>query len=138
MIRSFFVAAIAAGTSLFGAAAHAGTHWSVGINLPVPGFVVSNGGYYDESPAPVYYAPVPTPRYVARDVYYEAPRAYAPPRVVYSTPEVVYREPYRDWQGHWESRWERHREFEHARWEHERHEHHGDRGDADGRRWHRD
>ena len=51
MIRSLLVAAVAAGASLFGAAAHAGTHWSVGINLPVPGLVVSNGGYYADAPA---------------------------------------------------------------------------------------
>ena len=136
--RSIVFATIAAGATLFGAAAHAGTHWSVGINVPVPGLVVSNGGYYAEAPAPVYYAPAPAPRYVAPEVYYEAPRVYASPRVVYSAPEVVYRESYRGWAGDRDSRWERHREFERARWEHERREHEGDRGDADGRRWHRD
>ena len=43
----------AAGVALLGAtAAHAGTHWSVGINLPVPGVVVTNGGYYVSEPVP--------------------------------------------------------------------------------------
>jgi len=138
--RSIAFAAIAVGATLFGAAAHAGTHWSVGINVPVPGLAVSNGGYYADTPAPapVYYAPVPAPRYVAPEAYYEAPRVYAPPRVVYSAPEVVYLESYWGWAGDRDSRWERHREFERARWEHERREHEGDRGDGDGRRWHRD
>jgi|GEM_PF-706215 len=144
-LRPFVIAAFAAGASLFGAAAHAGTHWSVGINLPlplpVPGLVVSNGGYYADAPAPVYYAPVPAPRYVAPEPYYEAPRVYAPPRVVYApAPEVVYRGGYRDGYGGWygdrDARWERHREFERARWEHERREQRGD--DRDGHRWHRD
>ena len=133
MLLRTFLATIAAGTALFGATvAHAGTHWSVGISLPIPGVVVSNGGYYAE-PAPVYYAPVP--RYVAAEPYYEAPRAYAPPRAVYS-PEVVYRDSYRGWTGDRDSRWERRRGFERARWEHERREHRRD--DADGHRWRRD
>ena len=134
-LRSLAFAAIAAGATLFGATAYAGTHWSVGINLPLPlplpGLVVSNGGYYAESPAPVYYAPVPAPRYVAPDPYYAAPRViYAP------APEVVYRGTYGGWYGDRDARWERHREFERARWEHERREQRGD--DRDAHRWHRD
>jgi hypothetical protein len=129
MIRSYFLAVVTAGASLFGAtAAHAGTHWAVGINLPVPGLVVSNGGYYEYAPAPVSYVPVPAPRLVEPPAYYEAPRVYAPPRLVYSQPEFVYQGSYRGW--------ERHREYERARWEHERREHRTD--DGDGRRWHRD
>ena len=127
MLLRTILATLTAGTALFGAtAAHAGTHWSVGINLPVPGLVVSNGGYYAE-PAPVYYAPVP--RYVAHEPYYEAPRVYTPPQVVYSPPEVVYRDSYRGWTGDRDSRWERRREFERTRWEHERREHRRDDGD---------
>ena len=57
----------AAGVALFGAtAAQAGTRWSVFINLPVPGVVVKNGGYYVSEPRPVYYAPAPSVRYVSR------------------------------------------------------------------------
>jgi len=139
-LRSLAIAALAAGATLFGAAAHAGTHWSVGINLPaplplpLPGFVVTNGGYYAEPPAPVYYAPVP--RYVAPEPYYEAPRVYAPARIVYApAPEVVYRG-HGGWYGDRDGRWERHREFERARWQHEWREHRGD--DRDGRHGHRD
>lgn len=141
----------AAGLALLGAtAAHAGTHWSVGINMPVPGVVVTNGGYYVAEPAPVYYAPAPTVRYAPVPVY-DAPPAYVPPQVVYTNEQPVYEvpyraEPYRAWYGDRYSHWERHREFERARWEHARHEHeerHWDRGehrrdDGDSHRWRHD
>lgn len=140
-----------ASVALFGAtAAHAGTHWSVGINVPVPGVVVTNGGYYVSEPAPVYYAPVPTVRYAPAPVY-DAPPVYVAPRGVYSIEQPVYEvpyraEPYRAWDGDRYSHWERHRDFERARWEHARHERgerHWDRGehrrdDGDAGRWHHD
>ncbi|MEO7007780.1 MAG: hypothetical protein ABI156_01405 [Caldimonas sp.] len=49
------IAAIAASAAMLGAtAAHAGTHWSVGLNVPVAGIVVSNGGgYYVQEPVSV-------------------------------------------------------------------------------------
>jgi hypothetical protein len=86
MLRSILAATVATAALLGATAAHAGTHWSIGINVPLPGVVVSNGGYYAD-PAPVYYAPpppvyVPAPRYVEREVYYAPP---PPPRVVYQT-----------------------------------------------------
>ena len=141
----------AAGVALLGAtAAHAGTHWSVGINLPVPDVVVTNGGYYVSEPVPVYYAPAPTVRYAPVPVY-DARPAYVTPQVVYSNEQPVYEvpyrtEPYRVWDGDRYSRWERHREFERARWEHARQEHeerHRDRGQhwpdhGDSHRWGRD
>ncbi len=141
----------AAGVALLGAtAAHAGTHWSVGINVPVPGVVVTNGGYYVSEPAPLYYAPAPTVRYAPVPVY-EAPPAYVTPQGVYSNEQPVYDVAYsaernRVWNGDRDSRWQEHREFEHARWEHarrEREEQHWDRGehrrdDGNTRRWHHD
>jgi hypothetical protein len=118
MLRSLFAATLA-GAALFGAtAAQAETRWSIGINLPPAGVVVSNAPRYYVEPAPVYYAPAPVvryapPRYVERDVYY-----VPPPRVVY---ETSYRD--RRWDGrrdHWESR----RDYE-------RHHHHGRHWDRD-------
>jgi hypothetical protein len=72
--------ACAAATS----AAHAGNvHWSVGINLPPIGTVVSNAPVYS-APAPVYYQPAP--------VYYQPSPVYYQPAPVYvSPPQVVYR-----------------------------------------------
>lgn len=146
------IAVIATGAALLCATAvHAGgTHWSVGINVPVGGVVVSNGGYYVQEPAPVYY-PVPAryaPRsyYEAPATYYEVPRAvYVPPPVVYAEPEPVYAVPYVGWRGGNEHHWEHRHDFEQARWERARHEHGGrwERGehrgdDGDARHGHRD
>jgi len=108
MLRHILAAMIAT-TALMGAtAAHAGTHWSVGIgfNLPAAGVVVSDryiapAPVYVE-PAPVYYAPAPVveyvpppPRYIHRDVY------YAP------APRVIYETSYRD------RRWDDRRDWHH-------------------------
>lgn len=125
MLRSI-LAGLAATAALLGAtAAHAGTHWSIGINVPLPGVVVSNGGRYIE-PAPVYYAPppvvyVPAPRYVEREVYYAPP----PPRVVY---ETSYRD--RRWSGR-DGYWEGRRDHDH-RWD-RRDDDRGDYGPRRGR-----
>ncbi len=72
MIKSV-VLAFASSAALLGApAAHAGVHWSVGVNLPVPvvGAVVSNGPMYNA------YGPVDY------GYAYGAAPVYAPPRVV--------------------------------------------------------
>ena len=109
MLRPILAAAVTT-VALFGAgAAHAGTHWSIGINLPLP-VVVDSPRYYVQQPAPVYYAPppvvyAPAPRYVQRDVYY-APQ----PRVFY---ETAYRE--RRWEDR-DDRWHD-RRHEHGRWD---------------------
>jgi hypothetical protein len=72
---------------LASAAALAGGNvtWSIGINLPPAGVVVSNGpvsyGTVYYAPAPVYHAPPP--------VYYApAPILYQPPAVIYRQPPV--------------------------------------------------
>lgn len=109
MLRPVLAAALATAALLGSAAAQAGTHWSIGINVPLPAVVVADPPRYYE-PAPVYYAPppvvyAPPPRYVVRETYY-AP----PPRVVY---ETAWRE--RRWdERHDEGRWRR----EHHRREH--------------------
>ena len=108
MKRSLVLAAAAAATLFTATAAHAGSnvHWSVGINLPPVGTVISNGpAYY---PAPVYSAPVygayyPEPVYYSAPAYsyypapvYYAPRVYAPRPRVYVAPVG---RPY--YGGHW-------------------------------------
>ncbi|HWH84953.1 MAG TPA: hypothetical protein VNU71_22225 [Burkholderiaceae bacterium] len=107
----------AAGVALFGAtAAHAGTHWSVGINLPVPGVIIGgNGGGYYRDAEPVYYEQAPSVRYA--------------PIPVYGAPSY---EPRREWYGDRGGRWERHREWERARFERSR-----DGRDGRGERWNR-
>lgn len=113
MLRPILAATFAA-AALFGAtAAQAGTHWSIGISLPVSGVIVSDGPrYYVPEPAPVYYAPAPVyyapaPVYIEREVY------YAPP------PRVVYENAYRDrrWDDRDDRRWEHERHERHERWE---------------------
>ena len=146
MLRPVLAVIAASATMLGATAAHAGTHWSVGINVPVAGIVVSNGGgYYVQEPAPFYYVPAPevryapVPRYVAPEPYYEDPRAYAP-SVLRPVPEVAYDVPDPGWRRDRQSRWEERRELQHARWEHERHDHRHherERNDGDSQRWHR-
>jgi hypothetical protein len=69
--------------ALASGAAHAGNvYWSIGINAPPIGTVISNAPVYS-APAPVYYQPAP--------VYYEPAPVYVPPPVVYVRPRVVYR-----------------------------------------------
>ena len=119
MLRSILAATLAAAALMGSGAAQAGTHWSIGINLPLPAVIVADSPrYVVQEPAPVYYAapPVvyapPPPRYIERDVYY-AP----PPQVIY---EPAYRE--RRWdrrEDHWHREHERHERYEH-RWDSDR------------------
>jgi len=129
MLRRTLATLAVAGAALLGAtAAQAETRWSIGINLPPAGVVVSNGGYYVEA-APVYYAPAPVyqyaprPRYVEREVYY-AP----PPRVVY---ETTYRE--RRWDRRDDRRWGHDRHDRHERWDDRRDYRRDDYGPSRGR-----
>lgn len=120
MIKSALCALATAGAALVSPSAHAGVSWSIGINAPVLGAVVSNapGYYYDE---PVY---VPAPVYAPVPVYRAAPRVIYEPRPIYYRPQpIVYPRYYPAW-GHDRGRWD----------------HRGDRGgrDHDGRRGDRD
>jgi hypothetical protein len=87
MKRSLVLAAAAAATLFTATAANAGSnvHWSVGINLPPVGTVVSNGPVY--YPAPVYGAPV-YGTYYPEPVYYSAPAYSYYPAPVWYTPRV--------------------------------------------------
>jgi len=97
-----------------GAAQAGNVQWSIGVNLPPVGAVVSNApAYYEPAPvyyqpAPVYVAPPPPVVYVPqpRVIYRPAP-VYVPAPVVYRTAPVVYtngyyygqRHHHGDWQG---------------------------------------
>lgn len=126
MLRPFLAATWAATALLGSSAAHAGTHWSIGISLPPVGVVVADPpAYAVREPARVYYAPAPVyvvppaPRYVER-VVYDVP----PPRVVYDT---GYRE--RCPGERWDRRWERRHAHGHdRRWDD--HAWDGDRDDG--------
>src|SRR5205814_8661092 len=84
MRKQIAIALASAACALATGAAHAGNvYWSVGINAPPIGTVISNAPVY--APAPVYVAPPPV-------VYEPEPVVYAPPPVVYvPRPRVVYR-----------------------------------------------
>lgn len=120
MFRPLVAAAILTSALAGPTAAHAGTHWSIGISLPPVGVVVADPPrYVVREPAPVYYAPAPVvyapaPRYVEREVYYAPP---PPPRIVY---ETAYRE------RRWDDRWDR----RHERWHDRRDRWDGDRDEG--------
>ncbi|MEF7616213.1 hypothetical protein V4F39_20025 [Aquincola sp. MAHUQ-54] len=95
--RAHLAALLALAGGLFASVAHAGkVYWSVGIQAPMVGTVISNAPAY---PAPVY-APVYGPAYGA--VYAPAPVIYVPPPVVRYRPPPQYVVPYpahRHWHG---------------------------------------
>ncbi len=94
MIKSAFIAVLTTAATLGAGSAHAGgVSWSIGINTPVMGSMISNAPYpyYGPvyAPAPVYesvpvYAPVP--------VYRDVPQAYGyyPGQVYYRPVPVAY------------------------------------------------
>lgn len=103
MIKSAFLALAASAATLAAGGAHAGgVSWSIGINTPVLGTVISNAPAYSPAygavyapapvyvPAPVRYAPVPAYPVAPPAAYYAAPVA----SVVYAAPApVVYAAP---------------------------------------------
>jgi hypothetical protein len=107
MIKSLVFAAVTAAGALGATSANAGVSWSVNINTPVVGTVVSGGpGYYGHgygrvyAPAPVYDAPAPVYRL-------RPPVAYYPPAVVYRPLPLVYPRYYPGWR-HGHDRWDGH------------------------------
>jgi hypothetical protein len=89
------IAAVATAASLLAAGtARAGdVHWSIGINLPPVGTVISNAPVY--APPPVVYAPPPVVYAPPPVVYQPAPRVVYPAPVVVSRPvPIVYGQPY--------------------------------------------
>jgi hypothetical protein len=106
MLRSVVLAMVTTGAALGVTSAHAGgVSWSIGINAPAVGAVVSSGpGYYGHgygavyAPAPVYAQPVyAEPVYVApAPVYRVPPRVYYPAPVYYRPAPVVYPRYYHD------------------------------------------
>lgn len=104
MIKSAVLALVTAAGALGATSAHAGVHWSVGINLPVPvvGAVVApapvyGAGYYGY-PAPVY-APAPVAVYAPPVAVYGA--GYYPRPVYYGAGPVVYPYYRRGWHRAW-------------------------------------
>jgi len=113
-MKKFFVIAFAAASCALAtgsAQARNNVYWSIGINAPPIGTVVSNVPVYQ--PAPVYYAPVPV-YYEPAPVYYEpAPVYVRPPRVIYRPQHVVYGGRYWDARAH---HWRHHHHHHHRGW----------------------
>lgn len=107
MIKSLVLAAVTAAGALGAPSANAGVSWSIQLNTPVVGTVISGApGYYERGYyEPGYYEPgyyesgysqgygrvyAPAPVYVPAPVYRVPPVAYYPPRVVYQPVPVGY------------------------------------------------
>ena len=123
MYKSIVLALVTAASTLGAGAANAhGISWSIGINTPIVGTVISNGpGYapvYERSYEPVY---APAPVYAPVPVYEQAPIYVAPP-VVYD----YYRGPqYRPVPIGYPRFYPGRRDF-HGDWRHDRHDDHRD------------
>lgn len=123
-MKKFIALALAAtGCALATGAAHAhgNVYWSVGINVPPVGTVISNGPVYLE-PAPVY---VPAPVYAPVPVVVAPPPVYVVPRRVWYRPVPVYaprpvvmRPGGYGW-GHRHGEWRDARWYDQRRWRHD-------------------
>ena len=140
---AFAATLLALGTVCAGTAHATDVHWSVGINLPQVGTVISNAPVY-RAPVPVYVQPAPVywepaPVYVEQEpvvVYRQAP-----PPVVYR-PAPVYAPGYyydygpnvvrTNWVG------PRHDGWHDARWHHDRHDRDSRHDDRRDDRWDHD
>jgi hypothetical protein len=84
MMKKLFAIALAAASCVLAsgaASARTNVYWSIGINAPPIGTVVSNVPVY--APAPLYVGPAPA--------YYEPAPVFAPAPVYAPSPRVVYR-----------------------------------------------
>lgn len=115
MIKSLVLAAVTTAGALGATGANAGVSWSINVNTPVVGTVISGGpGYYGHGYRHGYgrvYAPAPV--YLPAPVYYRArpPVAYYPPAVVYGPVPVVYPRYYPGYRAGWRhghDRWDGH------------------------------
>ena len=98
MNKSIVLALAAAGTLLTAGAAHAANvSRSVGINLPVPGLVITGGPVYQQPGR--YYQSAPV--YAPEPVYYAPESVYYAPESVYYAPEPVYYPRYPQWRHHY-------------------------------------
>lgn len=139
MKKSIVLALAIAAGALAPVAAQAGNvYWSIGINAPPIGTVISNAPVYGQ-PAPVVYsAPVyyPAPVYLPPVVYRPAPVVVAPSYVVGGWQRVDYYP--RDWH-HWNYEQRRHWEEsarERGEWRHDHRDHQDGYGDRHGeQRW---
>lgn len=114
MIKSALFALVTGAAALGATSAHAGgVSWSIGINAPVFGAVVSTApDYYYDGPQ---YAPAPV--YAPAPYYRAAPRVIYEPRPIYYRPAPVARVVYPRYHGGRDgSRWDQRRD-------------HGGRGD---------
>ncbi len=131
--KSVFAATLLAlGSVCAGTAQASDVHWSVGINLPQVGTVISNAPVY-RAPAPVYVEPAPV-YWEPAPVYWEpAPVVVyrpAPPPVVYR-PAPVYAPGYYYGPSVVRANWvgPRHGGWHDARWHHDRDDRDDDRRD---------
>ena len=91
MVKSLVLAVVTAADALGAGSASAGVSWSIGINAPVVGAVVSGGpGCYAPACHPLRYrhayAPAPFYRVAPPVAYYPAPIDYRPVPIVYLRP----------------------------------------------------
>lgn len=136
MIKSAFLALATTAATLAAGSAHAGgVSWSIGINTPIVGTVISNAPVYGVAYGPVYapepYYDEPAPVYAPVPVYRAAPPvAYYPRETYYRPVPVVYPRYYPGWR-HGRDRdrdGDRGRDRDHER------DHDRDRGGWGGRR----
>ena len=131
MFKSVAIALVASAATLAAGAAQAGgVSWSIGINTPIVGTVISNAPSYGPgvyAPVPRVYVPVPAPVFYAAppDYYAPSPAYYAPPPAYYPYPRAatyyrplpvvypryapVWRHEHGHDQGRRDDRWEGHR-----------------------------